>query len=279
MGSERPVLVVTGLGGMGRAVCRRLGSGRRLLVSDVDPTIVESVVSELDDEGFAIDGMALDVADADAVAELARRAAAHGPVTTVVHTAGVSPVSGSTERVLAVDLIGTANVLDEMEAVVAPGGAGVVVASMAAHLGPPLDPADEEVLSTTPCRELSVLPQLDPRRHLDPGLAYTFAKRANQARVRIAAVAWGRRGARVCSVSPGVIATPMGRAELAGASGAAMRAMVDASATGRLGTAHDVAEAIAFLTGPSATFITGIDLLVDGGVVAAATVARWSGAP
>jgi NAD(P)-dependent dehydrogenase (short-subunit alcohol dehydrogenase family) len=279
MSSERPVLVVTGLGGMGRAVCRRLGSGGRVLVADVDPAIVQAVVGELDDEGFAVDGMALDVTDADAVAELARRAAAHGPVTTVVHTAGVSPVSGSAERVLAVDLIGTANVLDEMETVVAPGGAGVVVASMAAHLGPPLDPADEEVLSTTPCRGLSSLPQLDPLHHPDPGVAYTFAKRANLARVRTAAMAWGRRGARVCSVSPGVVATPMGRAELAGASGAAMRAMVDASATGRLGTAHDVAEAVAFLTGPSATFITGIDLLVDGGVVAAATVARWSAAP
>lgn len=276
MASERPVLVVTGLGGMGRAVCRRLGAGRTVVVADVDPATVEAVAGALDGEGFAVDGMALDVADPDAVAELARRAAGHGAVTTVVHTAGVSPVSGSVEQVLAVDLIGTAAVLDELGAVVAPGGAGVVVASMAGHLGPPLDPADEAVLSTAPCRSLRGLPQLDPGRHSEPGLAYAFAKRANHARVRAAAVAWGQRGARVCSVSPGVIATPMGRAELAGASGAGMRAMVDASPTGRLGTAQDIAEAVAFLTSPSASFITGIDLLVDGGVVAAVSLGRWS---
>lgn len=279
MAIREDVLVIIGLGGMGRAACRRLGAGRPVVVADADRRATEAVATELAAEGYDVRPVVVDVTDADAVAALAAQAAGMGPVGTVVHTAGVSPVSGSIERILAVDLVGTANVLDELGAVIAPGGAGVVVASMSAHLGPPIEHADEVLLTHTPCRELAKLAVLDPARHQDPGLAYVFAKRANIARVKAASVWWGRRGARICSISPGVIATPMGQAELAGPSGAGMRAMVQASGTGRLGTAEDIAAAVEFLVGPTATFVTGIDLLVDGGVVAAVTGGQRPPAP
>jgi NAD(P)-dependent dehydrogenase (short-subunit alcohol dehydrogenase family) len=132
-----------------------------------------------------------------------------------------------------------------------------------------LAPDLERRLATTPTAELLDLPELSEDALGDAATAYVTAKRANQLRVRAAAVAWGARGARVNSVSPGVIATPMGDAELAGPTGEVMRQMIDDSPVGRIGTPHDVAAAVEFLVGPAAGFVTGIDLLVDGGVVAA----------
>jgi NAD(P)-dependent dehydrogenase (short-subunit alcohol dehydrogenase family) len=151
--------------------------------------------------------------------------------------------------------------------VVEPGGAGVVIASMAGHLQPALDPAVERQLASTPTDDLL---GLEACSNIDNSqMAYPFAKRANQIRVAAAAGAWGERGARINSISPGVISTVMGRLELASESGAIMRAMVDNSGLRRLGTPEDIAAAAEFLLGPSAAFVTGTDLLVDGGVIAA----------
>ena len=159
--------------------------------------------------------------------------------------------------------------LDEFARVVAPGGAGLVIASMAGHFAADSVPLEmAKALSLTPTEELANLPFLGQLP--DPGAAYSIAKRANALRVQAAAGAWGARGARVNSISPGVISTPMGAEELAGER---MRQMVAASATGRLGTPDDIAAAAAFLLDPTrASFITGTDLLVDGGAVAAV---RW----
>ena len=148
-----------------------------------------------------------------------------------------------------------------------PGGAAVVIASMAGHMQPALDPAVERQLATAPTDELLGLEACS--KITDSRMAYPFAKRANQIRVAAAAGSWGERGARINSISPGVISTAMGRLELSSESGALMRAMVDNSGLRRLGTPEDIAAATEFLLGPSAAFITGTDLLVDGGVVAA----------
>ena len=160
--------------------------------------------------------------------------------------------------------------LEEFGEVIAPGGAGVVIASMSGNLVPPLPNEQEHALAHTPARELLQLDFVSPQKLRYPGVAYAIAKHANQIRVRAASVRWGRRGARINSISPGIISTPMGQYELASPLGEGMRAMLATAAIGRVGTADDIAAATAFLLGPEASFITGTDLLVDGGIVAAA---------
>ncbi|RZD88564.1 SDR family oxidoreductase [Streptomyces albidoflavus] len=264
----RNVVVVIGVGGMGEAIARRQGPGNRLLLADFDEATLAAVAERLRGQGHEVVTQAVDVASASSVTALAEAAVGLGPVTQVVHTAGLSPVQASPAAVLRVDLLGTALVVEEFGHVVAPGGAGVVIASMAGHmLRTPLSAEQESALAHTPAGELLRLPFADPEA-LGQG-AYGLAKYGNRLRVQAASAAWGARGARINSVSPGVIATPMGQQELDGASGRTMRAMVAASGAGRLGTPEDIAEAAAFLLGPGASFITGNDLLVDGGVVAA----------
>lgn len=263
------VLVVIGAGGMGQAIARRLGSGRQVLLADFDADALNTAADLLGGAGQQVTTRSVDVSDGASVASLADAAADLGRVTHVAHTAGLSPVQASTEAILRVDLLGVALVLDEFARVVAPGGAGVAVASMAAHMSGALPAEREKALASTPTRELLQLPFLEPGAVGDPGSAYALAKRANVLRVQASAAAWGERGARINSISPGVISTSMGQQELAGEAGEQMRAMVDMSATKRLGTPEDIAAAAAFLLDPGSGFITGTDLLVDGGVVPA----------
>lgn len=268
MGGQGRVVVVTGIGGMGLAVARRIGSGATLLLADVDERALRSAADELRAEGYQVVEQVTDVSDQTSVGALAEGAENLGLVEVLVHTAGVSPVQAPVQAVLRVDLLGTALMLDAFASVIAPGGAAVFIASMAGTMAPS-QPDLESRLATTPTADLLDLPELSPDVILDPGTAYMLAKRANQVRVRAAALVWGQRQARINSISPGIISTPMGNVELSGPSGEFMRAMVSGSPTGRVGTPHDIASAVEFLVGPQASFITGIDLLVDGGVVAA----------
>ncbi|MEU9454882.1 SDR family oxidoreductase [Streptomyces sp. NPDC048277] len=261
------VVVVIGVGGMGLSIARRQGVGRKVLLADFNEELLNSAAATLRGEGYDIAVHPVDVSSRDSVTALADEAAALGSVVEVVHTAGLSPVQAPPAAVLAVDLLGVALVLEEFGRVVAPGGAGVVISSMAGHLAPPLTAEQEQALAHTPADDLLKLPFTAPETVCQG--AYGLAKRANQLRVQAASVLWGESGARINSISPGVISTPMGQEELAGESGTAMRAMIGASAAKRLGTPADITEAAAFLLGPAATFITGTDLLVDGGVVAA----------
>ena len=267
---ERDVLVVIGVGGMGEIIARRQGPGRHVVVADFNADTLERVAARLCGDGFAVTAQQVDVSDPASVQALAEASAARGRVTQVAHTAGLSPVQAPVDAILKVDLFGVAYSLDAFGRVIAPGGAGVVIASMAGSMAAGRYPAElEAALALTPAEQLPGLPFLQPDAVADPGVAYGLAKRANQVRVQAASLAWGARGARVNSISPGVIATPMGQQELAGASGTIMRLMVEGSATKRLGTPNDIAAAAAFLLGPEASFITGTDLLVDGGVIAA----------
>ncbi|WBB61273.1 SDR family oxidoreductase [Streptomyces sp. WMMC500] len=266
---SQEVLVVVGAGGMGRVIARRQGAGRVVLLADQDDSALDAAARTLTEDGHRVHTRQLDVSDRDAVAELAATAEKLGRVAQVVHTAGLSPVQAPVAAILRVDLLGVALVLDAFGAVIAPGGAGVVLASMAGHLAGALPPEQEAALAHTPGDQLLALPFLGPEAITDTSQAYCLAKRANQLRVRAASTAWGERGARVNSISPGVISTPMGRSELAADTGAFMQAMVDASGTGRLGSPDDIAAATAYLLGPEASFVTGSDLLVDGGAVAA----------
>lgn len=263
------VLAVIGVGGMGEAIARRSGAGKQLLLADFDETTLERVAEALRGDGFAVTTRKVDVSSRESVAALAAAAAELGPVTGVVHTAGLSPMQAPTAAILRVDLYGVAVSLEEFAKVVAPGGSGIVIASMAGTFTVGRFPAEmEQALLGTPTEELLSLPFLQEGAVANPGVAYSISKRANQLRVHAAATAWGERGARVNTISPGVISTPMGQEELAGESGEGMRAMIAGSGSGRIGTSADIAAAAAFLLGPDSTFVTGTDLLVDGGVVA-----------
>lgn len=263
------VVVVIGVGGMGEAIARRQGPGRKLIVADFNDETLESSASSLKSDGYDVSAHHVDVGSPESVHALAQAAVSAGAVTQFVHTAGLSPTQASAEGILRVDLFGVAAVLEAFGEVIAPDGAGVVIASMAGHMMGDLSPDQQKDLATASLDRLLALPYLQPDHVSEPGHAYAVAKYANRLRVMAESVRWGKRGARLNSISPGVIATPMGREELGGDSGQVMRAMVDASGTARLGTPFDIANAVAFLLGPESTFITGTDVLVDGGVVAA----------
>ncbi|OCB07069.1 SDR family oxidoreductase [Mycobacterium intracellulare] len=265
----RDVLVVIGVGGIGQAIARRLGSGKTVVLGDNDAATLQRAAACLTAEGHLVELRNVDVTSAASVRDLASTARELGAVSQVAHTAGLSPAQAPTAAILAVDLLGVAHVLDEFATVIAPGGAGVVIASMAGHLYPPLPADQQHVLAHTPAGELLSLPFLSPERLTDPGLAYAIAKQANHLRVVAAHSQWGSRGARINSISPGIISTPMGQRELNSPLGDGMRAMVDSSSASRLGTPDDIAAAAAFLLGPQSSFVTGTDLLIDGGVTAA----------
>ncbi len=267
------VIVITGAGGMGAAILRRIGSGATVVLADLDQDLLDREVGVATTLGYDVVSHVVDVSDRSSVEALAAEAAERGRVVTLVHTAGLSPVQASPAAIARVDLLGTALVLDAFEQVIAPGGAGVVIASMAGSmlaLGDEL----EAQLAWTPTDGLLDLPALAPDVLTDSGMAYVTAKRGNQLRVQVASVAWGRRGARINAISPGIISTPMGAEELAGPNGDGMRSMIAAGGRGRVGTPEDIAAAVEFLVGRQADFITGTNLLVDGGVVAAVVTPR-----
>jgi NAD(P)-dependent dehydrogenase (short-subunit alcohol dehydrogenase family) len=267
--TNKDVVVVIGVGGMGQAIARRQGPGKAVLIADFNNATLGAAADELTADGYDVTTRRVDVSSREEVAELASAAGALGSVTQVVHTAGLSPAQAPVAAILRVDLLGAALVLEEFGRVVGSGGAGVLISSMAGYMSQPLTAEQEQALAHTPADELLELAFVSPEALTDPGLAYGIAKRANRLRIQAATVPWGRRGARINSISPGIVATPMGQQELAGASGQFMRAMIAGSATGRLGTPDDIASAAAWLLGPESTFVTGSDLLVDGGVVAA----------
>jgi NAD(P)-dependent dehydrogenase (short-subunit alcohol dehydrogenase family) len=267
MPTDNEVLVIVGAGGMGLSIARRVGAGRVILLADISRSILDTASEALSADGHRVLTQEVDVTSRSSVAALADAAVSAGRLTAVVHTAGLSPQQASAGTVLAVDLLGVALSIDEFGRVIEPGGAAVVIASMAAHLQPALDPDVERQLASTPTDELLGLRAC--KSITDSRLAYPFAKRANQIRVAAVAAAWGERGARINSVSPGVISTAMGRLELSGESGGLMQAMVDNAGLRRIGTPDDIAAATEFLLGPTAAFITGTDLLVDGGITAA----------
>jgi len=263
-------MVVVGTGGMGLAVARRLASGRRLLLADYSQASLDTATTALRGEGHAAEGHAVDVADRASVEKLAAAARAAGRIDAVIHTAGVSPVTATARQIYQVDLLGTAHVIDAFLPAASPGTSLVCIASMAGHFAS-LSPDLERHLATAPADQLLHHDGID--LDADPGYAYVLAKRGNQLRVQAAAHAWGAHGARLNTISPGVISTPMGQAELHGPAGAYIQAMIDSSGARRAGTPDDIAATAAFLTGPESSFITGNDILVDGGVIA---TQRWN---
>jgi NAD(P)-dependent dehydrogenase (short-subunit alcohol dehydrogenase family) len=245
-----------------------------VLLADRNPQILAAAAEVLEAGGHVVATHPVDVASRQSVQELAKVAAGLGEVINVVHTAGLSPVQASAKAILAVDLVGVALVLEVFAEVIAAGSAGVVVSSMGGHMLPALDPDADRALAFTPADELLDLPILSPEAVPNSGVAYALSKRANHLRVQAAAVTWGDHGARVNAISPGIVLTPLAKEEMPGPGAQGYQAMIANSAAGRVGTTDEIAVAAAYLLGPDAGFVTGADLLIDGGVIAAIGAGR-----
>ena len=260
------VNVVIGAGSIGQAIVRRVSAGKLVLLADLRQENADAAAKTLSDAGFEVTTATVDVSSRSAVHALVEKATSLGEVSGVIHAAGVSPSQASPETIMKVDLYGTALVLEEFGNVIARGGAGIVIASQSGHRLRPLTVEENKALATTPVEELLKLPML--QGVTDSLHAYQLSKRANSLRVMAEAVRWGKRGARVNTISPGIIMTPLAMDELGGPRGAGYRRMIEASAAGRAGTPDEVGLIGALLMGPDGAFITGSDFLMDGGVTA-----------
>lgn len=267
------VIVVIGPGSIGQAVARRVSAGKHVVLADLRPENAEAAAKVMGNAGFDVSTTTVDVSSRESIHALVGMATAIGDIRGVIHAAGVSPSQASPDDILHVDLYGTAVILEEFGDVIDPGGSCVVISSQSGHRLPALTPEQDKALATTPAEELLALPMLQPDQVSDPLHAYQVSKRGNSLRVMAEAVRWGKRGARVNAISPGIIITPLANDELNGPRGAGYRHMIEACATGRAGTPDEVGAVAALLMGPEGTFITGSDILMDGGV----TAAYWYG--
>jgi NAD(P)-dependent dehydrogenase (short-subunit alcohol dehydrogenase family) len=267
------VIVVIGAGSIGQAIVRRVSAGKRVVLADIKLENADAAAKTLSDAGFNVTTTTVDVSSRASVHALVVLATKLGDVSGVIHAAGVSPSQASPETILKVDLYGTALVLEEFGSVIARGGAGIVIASQSGHRLPPLSTEQNSALATTPVEELLGLPMLQLDQIKDSLHAYQISKRGNSLRVMAEAVRWGKRGARVNTISPGIIITPLANDELKGPRGPGYRRMLEVSAAGRAGTPDEVGTVGALLMGSDGAFITGSDFLMDGGV----TAAYWFG--
>jgi NAD(P)-dependent dehydrogenase (short-subunit alcohol dehydrogenase family) len=263
------VVVLIGAGSIGQAIARRVAAGKHVVVADLRDANASAAAEVMRDAGFDATTTTVDVSSRESVRTLVEAATRLGDITGVIHAAGVSPSQAPVEAILAVDLYGTAVLLEEFGNVVAPGGAGVVIASQSGHRLGALTTEQDHALATTPVEELLKLPMLQPDQVTDTLHAYQLAKRGNALRVMAEAVRWAKRGARVNTISPGIVITPLARDELTGPRGEGYRRMVELSPAGRAGTPDEVATVAALLMGRDGAFITGSDFLIDGGVTAA----------
>jgi NAD(P)-dependent dehydrogenase (short-subunit alcohol dehydrogenase family) len=262
------VIVVIGAGSIGQAIARRVSTGKHVVLADLRIENAEATADIFRDAGFDVTTATVDVSERESVHALVETATNLGDITGVIHAAGVSPTQATPATILSVDLHGTAIVLEEFGNVIAHGGSGVVIASQSGHRLGALTVEQDAALATTPTDELLGLAMLQPDQVNDSLHAYQLAKRGNSLRVKAEAVRWGKRGARVNTISPGIVMTPLARDELAGPRGAGYRRMIELCPAGRAGTPDEIGTLGAFLMGPDGAFITGSDFLIDGGVTA-----------
>ena len=263
------VVVLIGPGAIGQAIARRVSAGKQVLLAGLRQENVDAAAEVLSNAGFDVSAATVDVSLRESVHALVQTATALGEIMGVIHAAGVSPSQASPEVILRVDLYGTALVLEEFGNAIAPGGAGVVIASQSGHVLGALTAEEDEALALTPADGLLALPMLQLDQVKDSLHAYQLSKRGNALRVMAEAVRWAKRGARVNAISPGIIISPTAKDEMRGPGGEAYQRMTELCLAGRAGTPDEVGTVGALLMGPQAGFITGSDFLVDGGLTAA----------
>ena len=266
--SMKNVMLLTGAGQIGMAIARRVGYGMKIVIGDKRRENAEAIADTMNKAGFTTVPVEMDLSSRASILALIDSAQQYGEISMLVNAAGVSPSQASIETILKVDLYGTAVLLEEVGKVISKGGVGVTVSSQSGHRMPALGIELDEQLATAPTEELLTLEALQPQNIRDTLHAYQMAKRCNVKRVMAEAVKWGNRGARINSISPGIIVTPLALDEFNGPRGDFYRNMFAKGPAGRPGTADEVANVAELLMSDRGAFITGADFLIDGGATA-----------
>ncbi|MBS5725012.1 MAG: SDR family oxidoreductase [Clostridiales bacterium] len=262
------VMILTGAGQIGMAIARRMGAGMKIVIGDKNPDNAKSVAATMEEAGFDTVAKEMDLSSRASIKQLIAEAQTYGDITMLVNAAGVSPSQAPVEMILKVDLYGTAVLLEEAGKVIAPGGVGVTISSQSGHRMPALTPEEDMQLACTPTEELLQLDLLQPENIRDTLHAYQLSKRCNEKRVMAESVKWGERGARLNSISPGIVVTPLAIDEFNGPRGDFYKNMFAKCPAGRPGTADEIANVAELLMNDKGAFITGSDFLVDGGATA-----------
>lgn len=265
---EQKVMLLTGAGQIGMAIARRMGYGMKIVIGDKRPENAQTIAKTMNDAGFDVVPMEMDLSSRASIQNIIAEAQKYGDITMLVNAAGVSPSQAPVEAILKVDLYGTAVLLEEVGKVIAPGGVGVTISSQSGHRMKQLTPEEDEQLACTPTEKLLKLPLLQPENIRDTLHAYQLAKRCNEKRVMAESVKWGAKGARINSISPGIIVTPLAIDEFNGPRGDFYKNMFAKCPAGRPGTADEVANVAELLMSGKGAFITGADFLIDGGATA-----------
>lgn len=264
----KDVMILTGAGQIGMAIARRMGYGMKIVIGDKKPENAETIAEIMNNAGFDAVPVEMDLSSRDSILGLIEKAKEYGEISMLVNAAGVSPSQASIETILRVDLYGTAVLLEEVGKIIKKGGVGVTISSQSGHRMPALSAEADAQLAITPTEELLDLEILKPENIRDTLHAYQMAKRCNEKRVMAEAVKWGKRGARVNSISPGIIVTPLAIDEFNGPRGDFYKNMFAKCPAGRPGTADEVANVAELLMSGKGAFITGADFLIDGGATA-----------
>jgi len=264
----KEVMIWTGAGQIGMAIARRMGFGKKIVVGDKKLDNAMTIAKIMNDAGFDVVPMEIDLSSRDSIRSLIAEAQKYGEISMLVNAAGVSPSQAPIEVILKVDLYGTAVLLEEVGRVIKDGGTGVTISSQSGHRMPALSSEVDEQLACTPVEELLKLEVLQRSNIKDTLHAYQMAKRCNVKRVMAESIKWGARGARINSISPGIIVTPLAIDEFNGPRGDFYKNMFAKCPARRPGTADEVANVAELLMSPKGAFITGADFLIDGGATA-----------
>ena len=265
---KKDIIIWMGAGQIGLAIVRRIASGKKIVIGDRSLVNARAAADALNGSGFDAVALEADLSSRESILSLISEACKYGDIRYLVNSAGVSPSQASIETILKVDLYGTAVLLEEGGKVIVSGGSGVTVSSQSGYRMPALTPEADRLLATTPAEELLALEMLRPENIRDTLHAYQMAKRCNVKRVMAEAVKWGERGARLNSLSPGIIVTPLAIDEFNGPRGGFYNNMFAKCPAGRPGTADEVAHVAELLLEDKGAFITGSDFLIDGGATA-----------
>lgn len=263
------VILLTGAGQIGLAIARRMGHGKKIVVSDKNINNAQTVTKIMAEAGFDAVAVEADISSRKSILNMIAAAQKYCEIAMLINAAGVSPSQASVETILKVDLYGTAVLLEEVGKVIKAGGTGVTISSQSGHRMAALGAETDEQLAVTPAEELLQLEVLKPANIKDTLHAYQMAKRCNVKRVMAEAIKWGVKGARINSISPGIIVTPLALDEFNGPRGEFYKNMFAKCPAGRPGTADEVANVAELLLSQQGAFITGADFLIDGGATAA----------